>query len=561
LAPGCGTSERSSEQPEPARDPASELAVEASSAATTAFPWTDVTTTAGLDGFRHHNGATGRHLYVETMGPGVALFDADGDEDVDLYVVDGGPLPPRPDAVGPGNRLYLNRGDGTFEDATAQSGADDRGYGMGVAVGDYDGDGDPDLYVLNYGPNALYRNAGGGRFERVDAGVEDPSWSVSGAFFDYDADADLDLYVANYLRYDVRREQPCKAGTLEIYCSPEQYPPAPDRLYRNDGGGRFTDVSREAGVAEDGRGMGVAAGDVDGDGDQDLYVANDRTRNFLYRNDRGRLREIGGEAGVAYALDGAVEGGMGVVIADLVGAGPSIFVTNFQKEPNRLYVPAGDGFFDDWSLRSGLGHPSMEPISWGIAALDVEADGDLDLAVANGHVFENAAAFIPGSSWEQADQLFVNRGDGGFDAVEFPPPHLSSRGLADGDLDGDGDRDLVVASCGGGLRVWRNDAGSPERWLVVRLVGRSPNTSAYGAVLEAEVGGRSVRREVTSGGSYASHSDPRIHLGLGGAAAASALRLRWPDGTVEEAGEEHGGQLLIWRQGEGIVERKELAAT
>jgi hypothetical protein len=401
---------------------------------------------------------------------------------------------------------------------------------MGVVVGDYDGDADPDLYVLNYGPNALYRNQGGGRFSRIEAGVEDPSWSVSGAFFDADSDGDLDLYVANYLRYDVAREKACRAGTLEIYCSPEQYPAAADRLYRNEGG-RFTDVSRQAGVAEDGRGMGVAAGDLDLDGDQDLYVANDRTRNFLYLNERGRLREVGGEVGVAYGTDGAVEGGMGVVIADLIGAGPSIFVTNFQKEPNRFYVPIDGGFYDDLSLRSGLGFASMEQISWGIAAIDVEGDGDLDLAVANGHVFDNAESFIPGSSFAQANQLFLNGGEGRFDAIDFPPPYSSSRGLASGDLDGDGDQDLVVASCGAGLRVWRNDAGSPERFVVIRLIGRSPNTSAYGAVLTGVIEGRAVRREITSGGSYASHSDTRIHFGLGAAGVVTGLRVRWPDGA------------------------------
>ncbi len=548
LTAGCG----GSGEPRQA-----EPAATAAAPAVPGFPFTDVTADSGID-FTHDSGAAGRRHYVETMAPGLALFDADGDGDLDLYVVDGGPLPGSPPADPPGNRLFLNRGDGTFEDLGAASGAADTGYGMGVAVGDYDGDGDPDLYVLNYGPNALYRNDGVGRFERVAAGVEDPSWSVSGAFFDYDGDRDLDLYVANYLTYDVATETSCRAGTLEIYCSPEQFPPAADRLYRNDGG-RFTEVSRAAGVAVDTRGMGIVAGDLDGDGDQDLYLTNDRSQNLLYLNQGGRLEDVAVESGVGYSETGMAEGGMGVVTGDLTGSGtPAIFLTNFQKEPNRLFVASEGTFFDDRSNPSGVGMASRPLIGWGIATPDVEGDGDLDLVVGNGHVFDNAAEFIPGSAFALADHLFLNDGSGRFELEEFPGPPQSSRGVVSGDLDGDGDPDLAIAACGGRLRIWRNDAGEAGRFLLVELIGAPPATDAYGARLTARVAGRELWREVTSGGGYASQSDRRITIGLGAAGGVETLSVRWPDGTVEQAPATSGGQLLVWRQGAGVVATRPL---
>jgi hypothetical protein len=516
-----------------------------------------VTSEAGV-AFVHDSGAEGRRHYVETMAPGVALFDADGDGDLDLYVVDGGPLFGSSRTEKPRNRFYRGRGDGTFEDRTAESGAGDQGYGMGVTVGDVDGDGDLDLYVLNYGPNALYLNDGTGHFSTSPVGAEDPSWSVSGAFLDYDEDGDLDLYVANYLHYDVSREKPCKAGDLEIYCSPEQFPPAQDRLLRNDGG-RFTDVSAAAGVALEGRGMGVAVLDYDDDGHADLYVTNDRTHNFLFRGLGGRFEEIAAEAGVGYGPTGLTEGGMGVGTGDFLGTGQAaIFLTNFQKEPNRLYVDDGGGFFDDWSLRAGLGFPSTEMVGWGIGVVDVEGDGDLDLAVANGHVFDNAEEFIPGSAFALADQLYLNDGAGRFAAQNFPGKPLSSRGLAAGDIDGDGDQDLVITSCGGPLRVWRNEAGDPRRLLVVSLRAGGKNPFALGARMEARTGRRSLRRQVMGGGSYASQSDLRVVFGLGEAAQLEQLEVRWPDGTVETAGPVAGGREFTWHQGQGLGEGRTL---
>ena len=523
---------------------------------TAAFPFFDATAVSGVD-FVHDNGASKQRHFPETMAPGIALFDADLDGDLDLYAVNGGPLQAARGSRPP-NRLYFNRGDGTFVDVTESSGAGDTGYGMGVAVGDYDGDGLPDLYVLNYGANALYRNLGEGTFAEVKLGVEDPSWSVGGAFLDFDHDGDLDLYVVNYLDYDMERARPCKAGTLTVYCSPESFAPASDRLYRNDQD-RFTDVSTPAGVVADGRGMGLAVGDLDMDGDADIYVTNDRSRNHLYWNENGRFREGGTEAGVGYSLAGQVEGGMGAVIADLTGEGrSSIFATNFQKEPNRLFTYAGDGYFDDRTYASGLGFASQEMVSFGMTALDVEGDGDLDLAVANGHVFDNAEQFIGGSSFAMPDQLFLNDGRGGFTAIQFPGQPLPSRGVASGDIDGDGDPDLVIASCGGPLQVWRNDAGTKERFVVLKLEGAGANTAALGSRATARIGQRLLQREVAGGGSYASHSDSRLHFGTAAAGKIDHFEIRWPDGSVAEAQDIAAGQTVVWRQGEGIVARRPL---
>ncbi len=521
-----------------------------------AFAFEDVTAAAGVS-FEHDNGAEGFHHYVETMGPGVALFDADGDGDSDLYVVNGGPLPGSQRTERPSNRLFLNRGDGTFL-AAQDSGAEDEGYGMGVTVGDADGDGDPDLYVLNYGVNVFLRNLGGGKFEPAVVGAEDPSWSVSGAFLDGDGDGDLDLYVVNYLEYDTETEKPCQAGTLEIYCSPEQYPPVADRYYENRGG-RFIDASSTVGIGAVGRGMGIGVADFDGDGRQDLYVTNDRSFNFFYRNLGGRFEEVAAQSGVGYGPTGSTEGGMGVATGDFTGSGkPAIFLTNFQKEPNRLYVQAFEGFYDDLSLRSGLGFPSSEMVGWGIGSADFDGDGDLDLAIANGHVFDNAEEFIPGNAFALPDQLYSNDGNGRFEVETFPGPPQSSRGLATGDIDGDGDPDLVISACGGSLRVWRNTAEAPERFLQIRLRGSGQNSHALGARLVAQVGERKLVREVVGGGSYASHSDTKIILGLGTVGMAESLAVTWPDGSQETVEAVPGGQSVVWRQGEGIVARKTL---
>jgi hypothetical protein len=304
-------------------------------------------------------------------------------------------------------------------------------------------------------------------------------------------------------------------------------------------------------------------GDLDEDGDFDLYVTNDRSQNFLFRNEGGgRYREVAAESGVGFSETGQTEGGMGVEIGDYFGEGRSaVFFTNFQREPNRLYTAAFAGFFDDRTNTSGLGFPSIDMVGWGIASFDLEGDGDLDLAVANGHVFDNAADFIPGSAFELVDHLYVNGGGGRFEIKEFPGERHSSRGLASGDLDGDGDQDLVTTACGGPLQVWRNVAGDGTPFLVLRLENEGPNPFAFGARVEAQIEGRKLYREVAGGGSYASHGDTRVYLGLGDARRVDRLVVHWPDGKQDELTDlelgrdfEAGGETVL-RRGQGLQKR------
>lgn len=511
----------------------------------TGFAFTDITPATGI-AFKHFNGATGERYYVETMAPGCALFDADQDGDLDLYVVDGAPLPGS-DPSPRHNRLYLNQGDARFVEASNAGGADDTGYGMAVAVGDYDGDGLEDLFVLNYGENALYRNLGNASFEKVDVGLSGDTWSVGAAFFDYDGDGDLDLYEVNYLTYDLAQNKKCYQNEVFTYCGPQDYPAAADRLWRNDGG-RFTDISEEAGLISDVRGMGIAAGDLNGDGRQDLYITNDCQRNLLYLSESGPgFKEKAVESGVGFDLSGRPEGSMGAAIGDFSGKGvPGIFLTNFMLEPNRMYLPIGGGFYNDVSFAAGVGFPSKEMVSWGIGNFDLEGDGDLDLIVANGHVWDNASNISPDLSYGMPDHLYVNDGKGNFSLQAFPGEAYSSRGVAYGDLDGDGDPDLVITACGGPLKVWRNDAAPTGAFTVINIEGPAMNRNAYGAQIRVTGSDGEIYREIADGGSYASRHDARVYLPAGDGSESRVIRVRFPDGSEKQANLPRAG-LYRWR--------------
>jgi len=493
----------------------------------------------------HHAGSERRHWFPEIMGGGVGLVDVDGDGALDVYLVQSGDLvAPSPDDT---NRLFQNLGDGRFEDATARRGGADAGYGMGCAVGDADQDGDADVYVTNLGPNALWRNDAG-VLGRVEAGVDDPSWSTSAAWVDTDADGDLDLFVVNYLRWSAEREIECRgpAGGRD-YCSPLNYDaPTRDVLYRNDGAGRFRDVSEAAGLgAAFGNGLGVVSGDLDQDGWIDLYVANDMMPNQLWHNrgdgtfvDRALL------SGCAVNRDGAAEAGMGAAAVDLEDDGDlDLFVTHLRDETNTFYRAQG-GLFSDGTAASGLGSTSLPFTGFGVGFQDFDRDGLQDLYVANGAVTENRVRHDPSDPYAEPNQLYralAGAGTTGPRFVELEPRGGTrpvavgnSRGVAFGDLDEDGDVDLVVVDNGARVKLLENRAPAGH-WIGLRLCLAS-GADALGARAAITCGGRTRVRWAASDGSYCASNDPRILCGLGEAREDVQVRVRWVDGTEEEFG-------------------------
>jgi hypothetical protein len=572
--------------------------------------FSDVSNLAGIS-FTHTNGASRHYFLVETMGGGGAFFDYDLDGDLDIYLVDGFDLQgyrsvpmnlafqegnfywiknvdsdaeqrshiPKDYAVNltepverPGNVLYRNNGDGTFAATGPETGVDDRGYGMGCAVADYDNDGSPDLYVTNYGANVLYRNNDNGTFTNTTdgAGTAAPQWSASAAFFDYENDGDLDLYIANYLDFAIETNKVCggivktKPNGLKAvsthtrsYCAPKDYQGVPDVLYRNNGDGTFDDVSIEAGIADPaGKGLGVVAWDFDRDGAQDLFVANDGTPNFLYHNKGdGTFVDVALEKGVAHNEAGESEAGMGVDLGDYDNDGDfDLFVTNFSHQTNTLYRNEGT-MFKDATAGSGLGEPSWRYLGFGTAFLDYDHDGDLDLYVANGHVLDKIALFQSGVEYEQEHQLFRNDGSGNFAEVSrasgawFLHKQVS-RGTALGDFDGDGDLDLLVTNCGGPAKLVRNDGGNRGNWLIVETVGTRSNRDGVGALVKIIAGDLVQMRQVRSGFSYLSASDLRLHFGLGSRDAIDRVEVKWPSGTVQYIKNVSVNQHLVVREQE-----------
>jgi len=512
----------------------------------------DVTSAVGVD-FVHVAGATGRYYFPEIMGAGVGLFDYDGDGDLDLYLVQSGWVMPADAPAGeePRNRLYRNDlelgPDGRrrlrFSDVTEELGVGDAGYGMGCAVGDYDGDGDPDLYVTNYGPNVLYRNDAGAGFTDVTdaAGVGDPRWSVSASFLDHDGDGDLDLFHVNYVAFadDVLRECTTSAGDRE-YCTPLAYRPLPDVLYENQGDGTFRDVSAAAGIAAvPGNGLGVAVADFDRDGRQDVYVANDAQPNRLWMNQgNGTFADRGLLSGSAVNAHGAAEAGMGVSVADFDQDGDEdIFVVHLFGETNTLYVNDGKGIFDDRTFNHGLGAPSRSMTGFGTRFFDYDNDGWLDLCVANGAVAKVDTQLDEPWPYKMSNQLFRGAPGGRFEDVSAAAGPafaelLSSRGAAFGDLDLDGDVDLVVNDNNGPARVLENRVGARNHWLRVALEG--PGARVLGATVRlVTASGLAREQRYHTDGSYGSASDARITFGLGGESAPVELTVRWPDGTSE----------------------------
>lgn len=504
--------------------------------------YVDVAAVWGLT-FRHENGASAEKIMVETFGSGLAAFDYDNDGRVDLFFANGANL--HAGAASPGNALFRNTGPAGFADVTGRAGIKGNGrFATGVAVGDVDNDGWLDLFVAGYGGNALYLNTGTGTFTDVTAraGVAGGGWSSSAGFFDFDRDGDLDLYVARYLDYDARRNRHCghrKAG-YRMYCDPSNFDGVPDLLYRNDGEGRFTDVSVQAGIANPaGKGLGVAFGDVNDDGWPDVYVANDLVRNFLYINNKdGTFTDATYRAGVGYDENGKPQAGMGTEIADVDDDGRlDVFVTNFSEELNELYRNRGDLTFEDVTRAAGLESAWLR-LGFGTKLFDADNDGRLDIHVTNGHVIDNVALYQPRLAYRQADQLFINRGSGKFADISaeagaaFRIEHVG-RGSAVADLDNDGDLDIIVSNCGGTPLVMRNDGGNRSHWLALALRGRESNRFGIGARVIVEVAGLRQVRELGTAGSYLSASPPALHVGLGSHSTVERLTVRWPSGKQQ----------------------------
>jgi enediyne biosynthesis protein E4 len=494
--------------------------------------------------FRHTYGTRAPITIVETMGSGCGIVDYDRDGSPDLFLVNAGQDYQKPSQE-PGTRLYRNRGDGSFEDVTEKAGIALAQYAMGCCAGDYDNDGWTDLFVSGFGRNTLLRNRGDGTFEDVSqkAGIlpRRDAWGTGCSFVDVNRDGYVDLYVANYVVFDPAIPL-CRSNRVMSGCTPNRYKTQRNELYLNRRNGTFTEEAVGLGADDpSGAGLGVTVSDFDGDGWQDLFVANDGTPNALLHNRRGRFRNIGGEAGVAFGESGVMRAGMGTDTGDYDGDGRiDLVVTNFQHEPNSLYRNVRSGLFEDLSFASGVGAPAMLRLGFGVSFVDLDCDGRSDLYVGNGHVYDNAAQIDDTATFEQVDQVLHNSGSGRF--TEVPPasgayPAIASvsRGLAVGDLNNDGAPDILINSLGRPVRLLEDRPVGPFHWLGLTLEGTRSNRSAIGARVELRGAGGLQVREVRSGGSYLSQSDFRVLFGLGSAEAAGAvtLRIRWPSGAVE----------------------------
>ena len=535
----------------------------------------NIAMTAGVNA-THVNGASPEKYFAEIMGSGGLFFDVDGDGWLDIFVVDGGSIASPKVAATARHRVFRNRGNGTFVDVSAQSGIRHREYGMGACAGDYDNDGAVDLYVTNYGPNQLFRNAGGGRFVEVPkaGGAGTALWSTSCAFTDIDRDGFLDLFVTNYVRAEKTNNKFCGRRSpvmLRGYCHPLAYDPSPNVLYRNTGKGSFEDISVKAGIAGlRGNGLGVAVADVDEDGWPDVFVANDGRPNFLFRNKGGgSFEEIGLLAGVSLAADARPRAGMGTAFGDYDGDGRlDLVVTNHEFEMHSLFRGLGGGVFTDVTLGSGLGPLTLPYVGFGVAFVDFDNDTRRDLVIVNGNVVDNIAEFRKGAKHAQPALLLRNAGDRfqnvGAQAGPAFTVEMVSRALAKGDVDNDGDLDLLITSNGGAVQLLLNDGGNRNNAILVRIAGSTTlaagstgrsNRDGIGARIRLTAGGRTFVDHVTSGSSYLSQNDMRAHFGLGAAARADQLEIVWPSGRVDVVKDPPVNHVITVSEGQGETGR------
>ena len=525
----------------------------------------DVAAASGLR-FTNVNGASPEKHFVETMGSGGLFLDFDDDGWLDVFLVDGGSHADLAVARRARHRLFRNTGGGAFEDVTGASGIGHRDYGMGACAGDVDNDGRIDLYVTNVGPDSLFRNLGGGRFADVTkaAGITAPLWGTSCGFGDFDRDGDLDLFVTNYVDMGKDRNRFCgnRELNLRAYCHPLNFPGSPNVLYRNDGKGVFTDVTATAGLAgHRGNGLGVAIADYDGDGWPDVFVANDAVPNFLFHNEgTGQFAETALVAGVAVSTSGTARAGMGTAFGDYDADGRlDLVVTNHETEMHGLFRSLGDRLFGEVTVESGLGAATLPYVGFGVVFFDSDNDGALDLSIVNGHVVDNVAQFRRGAKHAQPRLLLRNAGGRFRDVSRQSGPAFAvervGRGLAAGDVDNDGDLDLLVTNNGGPAELLRNDGGNRANALLLKLVGTKSNRNAIGARVSVTAGARTQVREVMSGSSYLAQNDLRVHVGLGDHRAAERVEIRWPGGETEVLTNIAANQIVSVREGAGIVGR------
>lgn len=525
----------------------------------------DIAAPSGLTGTNTFGGRDSKTYILESTGNGAAIFDYDGDGANDILIVNGTTLDRTPGAAARTVQLYRNNGAGKFTNVSRRAGFVVEGWGQGVCVGDYNNDGQPDVLITYYGHNRLYRNRGDGTFADATAEARLPvtgtRYGSGCSFLDYDRDGRLDLFVANYVDLDLARtpkpgENPgCNWKGLPVWCGPNGLPAATNVLYHNNGDGTFTDVSATAGILKPGGryNLGVAAADFDNDGWPDIYVACDQTPSLLYHNRHdGTFEERGVEAGVAYNFDGHLQSGMGVAVADYDGDGRlDIAKTNFSGDIPSLFHNEDGKFFEDVAQRAGLGANHL--LGWGIAFVDLDDDGWRDLVIANGHVYPEVDRSQLGERYNQKTLVYRNLGNGRFEditraagpALESPRP---ARGLAVGDVDGDGRPEIVIVNMNETPSLLKNTAAAGN-YLTLKLEGTKSNRSAIGSRVTVEAGGRRQIDEVMSGGSFYSHNDFALHFGLGRSAAATRVEIRWPSGVRQEWKDVRANQSLLAVEG------------
>jgi hypothetical protein len=516
-----------------------------------AVRFTDVTNQAGIQ-FHHNSGAEGKKWLPETLGPGCAFFDADGDGWLDILIVNGTNWTDRgrhTPAV-----LYRNKQDGTFEDITAGSGLDFEAYSLGISIGDYDNDGRDDVYITALEGDHLFHNEGGGHFRDVTAesGIDNAGFGTSAAWLDYDRDGKLDLFVANYVQWTPQADLWCSMdGATKSYCTPESYKGNSSKLYRNVGGGRFTDVTEQAGLADpNGKALGIATFDFDGDGWTDLFVANDTQPNKLYHNLKdGHFKEVGLAAGVAFGEDGVARAAMGVDTADYDRSGrPHLLVGNFSNQMLTLYHNEGGRLFVDEAPKSAVGRASLLKLTFGLFFFDYDLDGYFDILTANGHLDEEIERVQPKVRYAQTPLLLRNRGGGAFEEVEAFTAPMVARGMAYGDFDRDGDLDVLIATNNGPAYLYRNDGGNANHWISVKLEGTRCNRNGIGAVVRVTSAGGTQWQTVHSGSSYCSASDLALTFGLGKDEKASRVEVEWPGGTRQTLENIASGQRVTIKE-------------